>query len=68
MITDKKLCCDCLRDLSKLSLEQFEQDVIRRSQMSDSEKAKLDRQFDGAGLFDVYLCRSCYETRFTRNR
>lgn len=61
---DVKICADCLRDMKWMDHELFDRSVIKRSDMTNDWKSKLDRQFWRAGLLDVYLCKPCWK-RFT---
>lgn len=60
---DVKLCCDCLKPV-----HPDEETVVLRSELSESEKSRLDLMFDHDGLIEVYICQQCYEERFCKNR
>ncbi len=59
---DIKLCCDCLRDLTGF----YEFDIIRVSELPVEEQEFNKERFDRDDLIGVYLCRTCYQTRFIK--
>jgi hypothetical protein len=62
-IKDLRVCCDCLRDLSHLSPEQFDSEVYRYSDMSPGQKKIVGGPPKAMCLIDLYLCRHCAKTR-----